>query len=195
MAIGRGDSGISASLGVVGGLGGTWRTWHGGRVDQFVRPSLLLYPGAAGGALVNAAGEVVGINTAAPRRMTLTIPTATINRVVNQLLQTGQVARGYLGVGMQPVRLPEGLVRSLSLANSGGVLIVSLESGSPADQAGVMIGDIVVTLAGTPISDVSEVHAMLDFDRIGQPLGVQILRGGNLTELSITVGERPAQEA
>jgi S1-C subfamily serine protease len=71
MAIGRGDSGVSASLGVIGSLGGTWRTWHGGRVDQFVRPSLQLYPGASGGALINARGRVVGINTAAPRRIAL----------------------------------------------------------------------------------------------------------------------------
>ena len=195
MAIGRGDSGVSASLGVVGALGGTWRTWQGGRVDQFVRPSLLLYPGAAGGALVNATGQVVGINTTAQRRLTLTIPAATVDRVVNQLLHTGRVARGYLGVGMQPVRLPEGLTRSLSLTSSGGVLIVSIESGSPADQAGLMIGDIVIALAGAPVSDVGEIHALLDFDRIGQPLTAQILRGGSLTELSLIVGERPAQEA
>jgi serine protease DegQ len=120
LAIGRGDSGVSASFGVIGSLGGTWRTWHGGRVDQFIRPALQLYPGASGGALINANGQVVGINTAAPRRITLTIPTATVNRVVNQLLQTGRVARGYLGVGMQPVRLPELLTRSLNHEHRSG---------------------------------------------------------------------------
>jgi S1-C subfamily serine protease len=195
MAIGRGDSGISASLGVIGSLGGTWRTWHGGQIDQFVRPSLHLYPGAAGGVLVNARGQVIGINSAAPRRMTLTIPTATVNRVVNQLLQKGRVARGYLGVGMQPVRLPESQTRSLNLSNESGVLIMSIEPGSPAEQSGLLIGDIVVAMASIPIGDVDEIHALLDADQIGKPLATQIIRGGQLTELSITVGERPAKEA
>jgi serine protease DegQ len=194
MAIGRGESGVSASLGVIGALGGTWRTWHGGRVDQFVRPSLQLYPGASGGALVNAAGQVIGINTDAPRRMALTIPTATVNRVVNQLLQTGRVARGYLGVGMQPVRLPELLTRSLDLPNESGVLIMSVESGSPAEQAGMLIGDIVVKLAEIPVGDVSEIHALLDAEQVGQPLAAQVIRGGQLTMLSIIVGDRPARE-
>jgi serine protease DegQ len=98
-------------------------------------------------------------------------------------------------VGMQPVRLPELLARSLNLSNESGVLIMSIESNSPADQAGLMIGDIVVALAGVPVGDVDEIHAMLDADQVGQPLATQIIRGGNLTELSITVGERPAKEA
>lgn len=185
------ESGLSASMGVVSALGESWRTWHGGRIDRYIRPSLSLYPGSSGGPLVNVEGKIVGINTTGPRHMALTIPASTIQRVVNQLLQGGRVARGYLGVGMQPVQLPEALRRSLSLSNSGGVIVVSVEPDGPADQAGVLIGDIVIALAGTPVSDVRDVHAMLDPEQVNQPLVAQIIRAGALVGITITVGERP----
>lgn len=195
LAIARsGEGAISTSMGVISSIEGTWRTWHGGRIDQFIRPSLMLYPGFSGGPLVDAEGRVIGINIAGPRRMTLAIPTATVNRVVEQLLQTGRVARGYLGLGMQPVRLPESLARSLNLTKSGGVIVVSIEPDGPGDQAGVLLGDIVTALDGQSITDVGDVHRMLDPDRVGQPLTTQLVRGGTLIEVTITVGERPGRE-
>lgn len=187
------ESGVNASMGVVSALGGSWRSWHGGRIDQFVRPDLTLYPGFSGGALVDIQGCVVGINTSGPRHMVLTIPVTTVNRVVGQLLQGGRVARGYLGLGMQPVRLPESLKRLLNLPG-GGVIVVSVEAEGPGDRAGVLIGDILVALAGQPINDVQDVLAMLDPDRVNQPLPTQIVRGGTAIELTITVGERPRRE-
>lgn len=185
------DNGLSASLGVISTLGGTWRTWGGGRIDQFIRPSLMLYPGFSGGPLVDTQGRVVGINTIAPRHVTLTIPTVTVNRIIDQLLQTGSIKRGYLGLGMQPVQLPESLTRSLNLSTNGGVLIVSIEPNAPADKAGVLIGDILVALNGNSINDVSDVHDLLDPEKVGQPLTAQIIRGGNLMEVTIIVGSRP----
>jgi S1-C subfamily serine protease len=187
------DSGINASMGVISALSGSWRTWHGGRVDQFVRPDLTLYPGFSGGALIDPQGRVVGINTAAPRHLALTIPVATVNRVVDQLLQRGRIARGYLGVGMQPVRLPDSLKASLNLPGNG-VIIVNVETDSPADRAGVLIGDVLVALDGKPIADIQDVHAMLDPDRVGQPLRAQIMRGGAVIELAVSVGERSRRE-
>jgi S1-C subfamily serine protease len=189
------DSGISASLGVVSALSGSWRSWHGGRIDQFIRPSLAVYPGFSGSSLVDPSGQVVGINTAGPRQSALTIPASTVNRVVDQLVQGGRIARGYLGLGMQPVRLPETLQRSLNLSQSNGVIVVSVESDAPADKAGVLIGDILIALNATPVNDVSDVHARLDSDQVGKPLTAQIIRGGAIAEVTITVGERPTQEA
>jgi S1-C subfamily serine protease len=196
LAIARpGENGLSASLGVISALSGTWRSWHGGQIDQFIRPDLTLYPGFSGGPLVNVQGQVMGINTSGPRNLVLTIPASTVNRVVDQLLQTGRIARGYLGLGMQPVRLPDNLKQSLNLSSNGGVIVVSLEPNGPADRAGILIGDILVALDQTSISDISDVHAMLDPERVGKPLRTQIIRGGNSVEVSITVGERPQGEA
>lgn len=187
------ESGLNASMGVISALGESWRTWHGGRIDRYIRPSLSLYPGSSGGPLVNVEGQIVGINTTGPRHMALTIPASTINRVVNQLQQGGRVARGYLGLGMQPVQLPEALQRSLNLSNSGGVIVVSVEPGGPADTAGVLIGDIVTGLGDSAIGDVRDVHAMLDPEQVNQPLVARIIRAGALIDITITVGERPGR--
>ncbi|MBE9181054.1 trypsin-like peptidase domain-containing protein [Oculatella sp. LEGE 06141] len=190
LALGRSSDGIAASFGVISALGGTWRSWHGGQIDQFIRPDLTLYPGFSGGALINLQGQVIGMNTSGPRHTTLTIPVSTVSRVVNQLLQRGRIARGYLGVGMQPLPLPDRLRQSLNLPNTNAVIIISTESGSPADQAGVLIGDILVRLNDRPIEDIHDVHAMLDPEQVSKPLTAQIIRGGALIECSITIGER-----
>lgn len=190
-----GESGISASLGVIGALGGSWRSWHGGRIDQYIRPSLNLYSGFSGGALLDTEGRVLGVNIAGHRHNALTIPTTTVDRIVDQLLQGRPITRGYLGLGMQPVRLPETLRQSLNLSQTQGVIVVSVEPEAPAERAGVFIGDILVGLNETTISDVSDVHAMLEPEQVGKPLTARLIRGGALVEISITVGDRPTQEA
>ena len=188
------DSGVSASLGVISAIGGTWRSWHGGRIDQFIRPSVTLYPGFSGSALVNTQGQLVGINTAGPRHMALTIPASTVNRVVDRLLQGGSAQRGFLGLGMQSVELPESLLQPLQLANTSGVMVVSIEPGGPAAQAGVLLGDILIALDGSPLGDVGDVHNLLDPEQVGKPLVAQLIRGGALMECTIMVGERPQQK-
>jgi S1-C subfamily serine protease len=194
LAIARSREGAtSASMGVISMIGGAWRGWQGGQIDQLIRPSLMLYPGSLGSPLVDTEGRAVGINTTGPRHMALSIPSATVNRVVDQLLQTGRVARGYLGLGMQAVQLPDALLRSLNLTSSG-VIVISLAPDAPGDQAGVLIGDIIVALNGIPIADVRDVHRLLDSDQVGQPLTAQIVRGGVMVEVTIRVGERPGGE-
>jgi S1-C subfamily serine protease len=183
--------GLSASWGVISALGGPWRTWHGGQVDQFIRLDLTLYPGFSGGALVEARGRVMGINTSGPRNMVLTIPPSTVDRVVGQLLERGRIARGYLGLGMQPVRLPESLKRTLNLSSAGGVIIVAVEPDSPAERAGLLIGDVLVALDGVPISDTADVQALLGPERVGTAVVPSIIRAGLLAERTIVVGERP----
>lgn len=195
LAIARsGDSGVSASLGVISAIGGTWRSWHGGRIDQFIRPSVTLYPGFSGSALVDTQGQVIGINTAGPRHMALTIPVSTVNRVVDRLLQGGSAQRGFLGLGMQSVELPETLLQPLQLKHPGGVIVVSVEPDAPAAQAGILLGDILIALDGSPLSDIGDVHNLLDPEQVGKPLVAQIIRGGALMESTIIVGERPQQK-
>ncbi|MDZ8052354.1 MAG: S1C family serine protease [Aulosira sp. ZfuVER01] len=187
---------LRAALGAVSAIAGAWRSMSGGNIDQFIRPDITLYPGFAGGPLVDAAGYVVGMNTSGRRGTALTIPAATVNRVVDQLLAKGHIARGYLGVGMQPVRLPNNLIAALNLTSATGVIVVNVEPNGPADSAGVMLGDVLVAFDGTTVSDTGDVMALLNSsDRVGKTVPLQVIRGGVLVELAITVGERPFEES
>lgn len=185
------ETGLSASLGILSNLGGPWRTMQGRAIDRFIRPDITLYPSLLGGALVDVQGRIIGINLSGPRNWPITVPAETLDRVVSTLLQRGQIPRGYLGIGLQPVELPPGLQESLNLSDEVGVLVVSLEPGSPADQAGILIGDILLRLAGHPVGNLQDVQAALEADTVGQSISAQIVRGGQLIEVTLVVGERP----
>ena len=209
LAVSRSAEGsTSASMGIVSSISEGWQYAgrpehhrHGkkektrGTIAQLIQPALMMYPGFSGGALINPEGQVIGINTSGARHLPLTIPAAMVDRVLDQLLQTGRIARGYLGLGMQAIRLPDALYRSLNLSSAGGVIIVSIEPGAPADIAGMLLGDILVALNESAIDDVTDVHALLSAEQVGQPLTAKIVRGGVLTELTITVGERPGRNS
>jgi S1-C subfamily serine protease len=197
LAVARpGEIGLSATLGAISALGGAWRTWSGGQIDSFIRPDLTLYPGFSGGPLVSAAGQVVGLNTSGlSRSMPLAIPTNTVNRVVEQLLSKGRVARGYLGVGLQPVRLPDSLVKSAGISGDVGLIVVSVESGSPAEKAGLYVGDVLVSLNGKRVEDPRDVQSTLGPDSVGKAVSAQILRGGKVEQVNLTVAERPQKGA
>jgi S1-C subfamily serine protease len=184
---------LRAAMGAVSVVTGAWQSMSGGNIDQFIRPDITFYPGFAGGPLVDAAGYIVGMNTSGRRGTVLTIPAATIDRVVNQLLTKGHISRGYLGVGMQPVRLPSNLKTALNLATATGVIVVNVEPSAPADNAGLLLGDVLVTFDGVAVSDTNDVLALLNnSDRIGKLVNVQLVRGGALINLDILIGERPA---
>ncbi len=148
-----------------------------------------MYPGFSGGPLVNAGGQVAGLNTSALlRNMNLTIPIATVNRVASMLRDHGRVRRGFLGVSTQPVRLPEQVVRELD--QETGLLLTAVEAGSPAEQGGLVLGDTLVTLDATRMRQHDDLLAFMAPDRIGQTIAVKLLRGGQIQELQVTVGER-----
>lgn len=189
-AVGRTSDSVNASMGVVSALGGSWRSSYGGLIDQLIRLDLNLYSGMEGSALVAATGQVVGMTVSGPRRSVISIPASTINRVVEQLLNKGHIARGYLGLGMQPVRLPETLKNSLNLTSLGGVIAINVETDGPADKSGILIGDILIAINNNFISDTSEIQAMLGSENIGKTLNVQIIRGGVLVEIALIVGEK-----
>jgi len=193
LGLARGSQGdLRAAMGAVSVVTGAWRSMSGGNIDQFIRPDINFYPGFAGGPLVDAAGYIVGMNTSGRRGTVLTIPAATIDRVVNQLLTKGHISRGYLGVGMQPVRLPSNLKTALNLPTATGVIVVNVEPSGPADNAGLLLGDVLVTFDGIPVSDTDDVLALLNnSDRIGKLVNVQLVRGGALVNLDILIGERP----
>src|SRR6185295_9178423 len=171
---------------------GEWRTWHGGTIDQFVRLDVSIYDGFSGGPLIDAGGRVLGLNTSGlSRGAALAIPVSTVNRVVEQLVKTGRVSRGYLGLGMQAVRLPAALVERLSLPNDVGLMVVSAEPGGPGDRAGILIGDVLVAVDDKPVTEPGDVLGALGGDQIGKPLATRIIRGGEPKTVSITIGERP----
>jgi S1-C subfamily serine protease len=195
LAVGRvNERGPNASLGIVSSLGGAWRTWRGGVIDQFVRLDMGIYDGFSGSPLVDVRGRVLGVNTSTlARGGAITVPASTVNRVADFLLAGGRVARAYLGVGMQPVRLPDAVRNKLNLENPTGVIVLSTEPGGPADAAGLLIGDVLVALDGKTVADTDDVQAALVPERVGQDLNATVIRAGELTQLTIRVGERPAR--
>lgn len=194
LAVGRVSlRGVSAGLGIVGTAGGAWRTGRGGQIDRFLRLDLGIFLGFSGGALADAEGRVVGVNTSAHARGgAMTIPASTVTRVVDALLQKGHIARGYLGIGTSyPVRLPEKMREELGLSAPTGLILVSVDADGPAGRAGLLIGDVLVALDGAPTRDIDDVQAALPGERVGQVVKATIVRGGAKMEVEITVGERP----
>ena len=189
LALGRPGKTVQATLGIVSAFGENWRTPAGGLVDYYLQTDVVMYPGFSGGPLVNAAGEVVGLNTSALLRgVSLTVPTPTLQRVVETLLKHGRVQRGYLGVSTQPVRLPNKLRQELG--QETGLLLVAVEADSPAEQGGLLLGDTIVALDGTPIRQHDDLLALLSADRIGATTSMRIVRGGQIEEMKVVVGER-----
>lgn len=186
------DNGVSATLGVVSGAGGPWTSWMGGQLDRLLRVDLSPYPGASGGAVVDAAGRLAGVLTSGlSRHFPLAIPVATISRVADQLLSKGRIARGYLGIGLQPVGLPEHLKSTLNISTNAGLMVVSVEPESPAGRAGVFLGDILVGLGGASTEDMSDVQGALGGESIGNSIEASFVRAGEIRQLNITVEERP----
>ncbi len=189
LALGRPGKSVRATLGIVSALGDAWRTPAGGRIDRYLQTDLVMYPGFSGGPLVDASGSVLGINTSALwRGSSLAIPTPTLERVVETLLAHGKVSRGFLGVGVQPVRLPEGLASQLG--QETGLLVSSLETGSPADKGGLLLGDIVVRMGDEPTRHVDDLLGFLTGDTIGRKVPVNVVRGGKATDVPVTIDER-----
>jgi S1-C subfamily serine protease len=184
LAVGRSeDSGINATMGIVSAVSGSWRTWRGGRLDRYIRLDLTLYPNSVGGVVVNTAGGAIGIATSSLSRIAgVAIPASTIDRVVDEILTRGRVSRGYLGAGLQPVELP---------GQRQGLIVLSLEPEGPAAQAGVLIGDILISLGGANVADTDDIQTLLEGRAVGQGVEALFLRGGDSRGITIVIGERP----
>jgi S1-C subfamily serine protease len=198
LALGRPGTSVTASLGIVSAVGPEWRTWRGGRVDQFVRLDLAIYDGFSGGPIVDAAGQVIGIGTSGlARAAAVAIPAATVDRVTDQLLAGGRIRPGYLGIGTQPVRLQEAVRERLApiggTVPSAGLMIVAVEPDAPAERAGIMLGDLLIALDDQPTTDPRDVLGALGPETVGRQLRATILRGGAPISVDLTVGEHPSR--
>ncbi len=193
LGLSRPGRGIRASLGMVGAVGEAWRTPMGGRIDADVQTDLGIHTGFSGGALADLKGRVIGLNTAGfYRGVASVIPTATVRRVVGSLLAHGQVRRGYLGVVTQPVRLPAALGEQLGQETA--LLLTSVQPGSAADQAGLVLGDVLLAFEGTPLRHPGDLLPLLDEETIGREATLRVLRGGEIREVRVTVGARNGRE-
>ena len=183
LALGRpGEDGIQASWGIVTAIGGPTRTGRGGLLEKYLQTETMPYPGFSGGPLVDTEGEVLGLNTSGlTRGGSLTIPIDVAWPIADALATHGSVKRGYLGVRTQPVELPDG---------STGVLILWAEDAGPAASAGLLVGDIIMAIAGRAIRDSDDVFSALTGATIGKPVDVSISRGGALQTVQVKVGER-----
>jgi serine protease DegQ len=190
--IGRTHEGsVRAGVTVVSVAGPAWRTWRGGTFDRTIRLERNLHPNFAGGAGADVQGRVLGMLTPAFSRFgAMLIPASTVERVAAELASKGHIGRGYLGVAMQTVRLPKKLRESLNIFGETAVMVMNVEPESPAEKAGVAIGDVFVSLQGQSVRDTDQLQQFLTGEQIGKSVKATIVRGGALKELAITVGER-----
>ena len=192
VAIGRtGRGNLVASAGILSGLMSEWHTYRGKKIEAFIRPDLTLYRGFAGGALVGADKKIIGLSSAGLRRGSpLAIPYATIQRVAPVLGEKGYVPAPYLGVGLQPLRLPESLKQKLNLTEKAAALVVHVEPGSPAEAAGLMLGDVLLAIADGHFGEERTVSIL---SRLvpNQKASVAGVRGGQKFTANLVIGERP----
>ena len=192
LAVGRPTAdGARVSFGAVSAIDGPRRSWQGGEIEGIIYADVTLYPGFSGGALVDLAGRVVGLNSShLTRQNSSAIPVATLQRVASTLLTHGRVKRGYLGVSTQQVPLPANLAQKLGRTQDAALLVVQVEGDSPAEKAGILVGDLLAALGDRALTDVDTLRTELRGDRLGQTLTLKVLRGGEPTDVSVTIAER-----
>ena len=182
---------VTASAGLVSVIGGPLPTGRRRAIDEVIRTSAPMHDGFAGGAFLDTAGQLVGVTTAAAiRGLGVVIPAAIAWTTAETVLAHGQLKRGYLGIAGQPVALPA------NQRGGGGredaLLVVGVTSGSPAASGGVLVGDVLLEFDGHPIESPEDLLDLLVGDRVGRNVRLRVMRGGAESDLTVTVGERPA---
>lgn len=190
IAVGRSwSNSVTASAGVVSVIGGPLSTWHGRRIEQVIRTSAPMHEGFSGGAFADVSGALLGVATAAKiRDLGVVIPAAIAWKTAAFLLEHGSAKRGFLGISSQPVKLSDALKGSQDRAY--GLLVSGVVAGSPADRAGLLVGDVVLDFDGAMVQSPVDLLELLNGDRVDREVPVRIARGGQPTEVRVTVGTR-----
>lgn len=194
LIVARPGSDLMASLGTVSAIGGPVRMRRGGRLEGIIAVDATYYPGFSGAPLVGANGGMLGLATSRLRGAGgagFAIPPSAVEQAVTTLSAHGRVRRGFLGIGSQPIGLPEALRQAAGVGDQeSGLVVITVEPNGPAEQAGVLLGDIVVALGGEAVRDPGELRDLLGSDRVGQQTALRVIRGGQSVGLTVTIGER-----
>lgn len=195
LAVGRPTGGApTASFGLISSLEAPMRHWRRRANLEVIRSDATLYPGFSGGPLVDTEGHVLGLNTSAlGRGFGVTLPYSFVNRIVSSLVSHGTVGRGYLGIAAQSVELPQTLRDKAGVSQERGLMIIALENDSPADKAGLLIGDILLSFGGQETTDFGELQEQIGPETSGTKRQAKVLRGGQTAEFEVTIGSRPAR--
>jgi S1-C subfamily serine protease len=194
LALGRPGRHVTASFGIVSAINHDWRTWHGTRVDRLWRLDLAIYDGFSGGPLIDTTGRVLGLNNSALAGGTpMSLPADTVDVIVDELVQRGHVRRPFIGIGVQPVALPSTLVRAHGLSHEQALLVLSVADGSPAEAAGVNVGDVLCEANGSPLLRPTDLLDAIGGSSAGSALELRLLSGGASKTLRVTPGERGSQ--
>ncbi len=186
-AVGRPED-VEATLGSVVALGGPVRG-HFRHLDAYIQTDVTMYPGFSGGPLVDASGRIAGLNSSAlARGASLAVPVAVARTIADALRRDGRIKRGFLGVSTQPVRLAENLAAQLN--QRSGLMVIGTEKDGPAEKAGLMQGDVLVALGGQAVTDIETLQAALRPGTVGKTLTAKVVRGGELKDIGVTIGER-----
>jgi S1-C subfamily serine protease len=182
----------TVTTGVVSALGRSLRARSGRLIDDVIQTDAALNPGNSGGPLVTTRGEAIGVNTATimpAQGLCFAIASNTARFVVSRLIRDGRIRRSYIGVGAQNVPVPRRLVVAHRLVSASGVLVVSIEAGSPGEQSGLRDGDLIVAFDGQPTGGVDDLHRLLTGERIGAAASLTVIRGVELRTLTIVPAE------
>ena len=184
VAVGAEEDASTVALGVVSRASGPWRSLRGGDIDARIELDMRLRKSAEGGLVLDAGGEAIGMAVFGPRRRVLVIPTATIERIAPKLASNGRIARGYLGLGLQPISIDGG--------EGSGAMVMSVDPQGPGALAGLHQGDILVAWNGEPIRHVHSLLRALGPDSVGQKVTLRLRRAGDTRQVPLTIAERPA---
>jgi S1-C subfamily serine protease len=191
LALGADESGVSVRLGVIHAVGPTWHSRAGGRIDRRITLDIGINRGEEGGPVLDAGGGLLGISTLGPRRRVLVIPSATVEGVLDSLLSKGRVERGWLGLALQPVLVPEAL--QAEAGQTRGLMVMGVSKDGPAAQTEVQVGDILVAIGGDSVTSPAMVAQRLGPQSVGQAIELRLLRSGKPLLLQVTVGVRPSR--
>jgi S1-C subfamily serine protease len=189
LAFGSDQTGITVRLGMIHSVGPSWHSRAGGRIDRRITLDMAVSRREEGGPVLDAAGGLLGISTLGPRGSVLVIPRSTIDVVLEPLLSKGRVERGWLGVAVQPVLVPEAV--QAAAGQSRGLMVMGVSKDGPAAQAAVHVGDILVAIGGESVASSAMVAQRLGPDSVGRQVELRLIRAGQLLALSATVGVRP----
>jgi S1-C subfamily serine protease len=191
LALGADDGGISVRLGIIHSVGPSWHSRAGGRIDRRITLDIGVTPREEGGPVLHPGGGLLGISTLGPRGRVLVIPAATVEAVVDPLLSKGRVDRGWLGLALQPVLVPEAL--QAEAGQSQGLMVMSVSKDGPAARANLHAGDILVKIASESVTSPTAVAQYLGPESVGKQVELHLIRADKPFSISVTVGVRPSK--